>query len=45
MPELSVCMAVTPKGVLIYIGTKGKIYKIVGGKNGILLLTEHKQKP
>lgn len=32
--SLSDCMAVTPEGILVYLGHKGDLYEIVGGDNG-----------
>lgn len=33
-------MAITPNGVLIYIGHKGEIHEIIGGKNGQINLSK-----
>ena len=32
--SLSDCMAITPAGVLVYIGHKGELYEIIGGNDG-----------
>jgi len=32
--ELSDCMAVAPAGILVYIGQKGELFEIVGGRDG-----------
>jgi hypothetical protein len=37
--KLSVCMRVTDKGVLIYIGDGGKLYEVMGGKDGEINLS------
>jgi hypothetical protein len=34
------CMAITAAGVLVYIGHKGDLYDIVGGKDGQINLKE-----
>lgn len=36
---LSDCMAVMYNGILIYKGSDGKLYQIVGGQNGQINLT------
>lgn len=34
------CMAITPAGVLVYVGHAGANYEIVGGKDGQINLKE-----
>jgi hypothetical protein len=36
--DMSDCMAITPAGVLVYIGHKGDLHEIVGGRDGQILL-------
>ena len=33
-------MAVTPAGILVYIGQDGKLFEIVGGKDGVINLAK-----
>lgn len=40
--ELSACMAITPAGLLVYIGHKGELYEIIGGKKGQINMIEIK---
>lgn len=35
---LSITMAISDKGVLVYVGHKGELYEIVGGKDGAINL-------
>jgi len=32
--SLSQCMAITATGILVYLGHKGELYEILGGKDG-----------
>lgn len=32
--NLSACMAITPDGLLVYIGHKGELFEVIGGKKG-----------
>lgn len=36
--SLSTCMAITAAGALVYIGHKGDLYEIIGGRDGQLNL-------
>jgi len=40
--QLSDCLAVTPAGLLVYIGHKGELHLVIGGRDGQLLLKEMK---
>lgn len=31
---LSVVMVITPKGILVYLGHKGEMYEVIGGRDG-----------
>jgi hypothetical protein len=37
---LSSCMAITSTGILVYLGHKGQLYEILGGKDGQLNMIE-----
>ena len=41
---LSIVMIVSEKGVLLYIGHKGELYEIVGGKDGVINLVKVENK-